>query len=36
MQRFECLKAIAPMLKDELVIANLANTATEWRAVRPH
>jgi sulfopyruvate decarboxylase TPP-binding subunit len=36
MQRFECLKAIAPKLKDELVIANLANTATEWRAVRPH
>ena len=36
MQRFECLKAIAPKLKDELVIANLANTATEWGAVRPH
>ena len=36
MQRFDCLKAIAPMLNDELVVANLANTATEWRAVRPH
>ncbi len=36
MQRFEGLKAIAPLLGDELVITNLANTATEWRAVRPH
>ncbi len=36
MQRFEGFKAIAPLLGDELVITNLANTATEWRAVRPH
>jgi len=35
MQRYECLKAIAPLLKDDLVIANLANTSTEWRSLRP-
>jgi sulfopyruvate decarboxylase TPP-binding subunit len=35
MQRYECLKAIAPLLEGDLVIANLANTSTEWRAVRP-
>lgn len=36
MQRYECLKALAPLLKDDLVVANLANTSTEWRALRPH
>lgn len=36
MRRYDCLKAIAPTLTDELVITNLANTATEWRDVRPH
>ncbi len=36
MQRYECLKAIAPLLEDDLVVANLANTSTEWRALRPH
>jgi sulfopyruvate decarboxylase TPP-binding subunit len=36
MQRYECLKAIAPLLKDDLVVANLANTSTEWRSLRPH
>ena len=35
MRRYDCLKAIAPKLGDELVVTNLANTATEWRAVRP-
>jgi sulfopyruvate decarboxylase TPP-binding subunit len=33
MRRYDCLKAIAPKLQDELVVTNLANTATEWRAV---
>jgi sulfopyruvate decarboxylase TPP-binding subunit len=36
MRRYDCLQAIAPALKDELVVTNLANTATEWRALRPH
>ncbi|HEX9466442.1 MAG TPA: thiamine pyrophosphate-dependent enzyme [Alphaproteobacteria bacterium] len=35
MRRYDCLKALAPRLGDELVITNLANTATEWRAVHP-
>ncbi len=35
MRRYDCLKAIAPKLRDELVVTNLANTATEWRAVHP-
>jgi hypothetical protein len=36
MRRYDCLKAIAPLVADSLVFTNLANTATEWRAVRPH
>ena len=36
MKRFDCFKAIAGKITDELVITNLANTANEWRAVRPH
>jgi sulfopyruvate decarboxylase TPP-binding subunit len=36
MRRFDALKAIAPVVGDSLVVTNLANTATEWRAVRPH
>ena len=36
MRRYDCLKAIAPLIAESLVITNLANTATEWRAVRPH
>src|SRR5258708_32176804 len=35
MRRYDCLKAIAPLVADSLVITNLANTATEWRSVRP-
>ena len=35
MKRYDCFKAIAGGITDELVITNLANTATEWRAVRP-
>ena len=36
MRRYDCLKAMAPLVADSLVITNLANTATEWRSVRPH
>src|SRR5262245_27062710 len=36
MRRYDCLKAIAPLVADSLVFTNLANTATEWRSVRPH
>ena len=35
MKRYDCFKAIAGGIADELVITNLANTATEWRAVCP-
>ena len=36
MRRYDCLKAMAPLVADSLVFTNLANTATEWRSVRPH
>ena len=36
MRRYDALKAIVPFVGDSLVVTNLANTATEWRAVRPH
>jgi len=36
MRRFDAFKAMAPVVGDSLVITNLANTATEWRAARPH
>ena len=36
MRRYDCLKVIAPLAGDSLVVTNLANTATEWRSVRPH
>jgi sulfopyruvate decarboxylase TPP-binding subunit len=36
MRRYDCFKVIAPLVADSLVITNLANTATEWRSVRPH
>jgi sulfopyruvate decarboxylase TPP-binding subunit len=36
MRRLDALKAIVPLIGDSFVITNLANTATEWRAVRPH
>lgn len=35
MNRFECLEALAKRLDEELVIANLANTSTEWKAIHP-
>lgn len=37
MRRYDWLEVIAGQLNDEdLVITNLANTATEWHKVRPH
>ena len=36
MRRYDCLEAVAPLVGDGLVVTNLANTATEWRSVRPH
>jgi sulfopyruvate decarboxylase TPP-binding subunit len=36
MRRYDAFQALAPRLTDELVVANLANTTTEWRVVRPH
>ncbi len=36
MKRHDCFKAIAGSMTEELVITNLANTANEWRSVRPH
>ncbi len=36
MRRYDCFKAIAPRIGDALVVSNLANTATEWEAARPH
>jgi sulfopyruvate decarboxylase TPP-binding subunit len=35
MRRFDCLQGLAPHLGETLVVANLANTSTELRAVRP-
>ncbi len=31
MQRYACSRVIAPLLNDELVVASLGNTSTEWR-----
>ena len=36
MRRYDGLKAVAPRVGDALVVTNLANTATEWRTLRPH
>ena len=36
MKRYDCFTAIADKFTDEIVVANLANTATEWRSVREH
>ena len=36
MKRYECLKAIAPYFKDELVVTNLGGVRHEWHALRPH
>jgi sulfopyruvate decarboxylase subunit beta len=36
MKRFDCLKAIAPYFRDELVVTNLGGVRHEWYALRPH
>jgi len=35
MKRFECLQAIAPLIKDELFITTAGGATAEWSAVRP-
>lgn len=35
MKRFECLQAIAPLVKDELFITTAGGATAEWNAVRP-
>src|SRR5712692_4099846 len=34
MERYECLKSIAPLLRDALVISCIGGTRTEWNALR--
>ena len=36
MKRYDCLKAIAPLFKDELVVTNLGGVRHEWHVLRPH
>lgn len=36
MKRYDCLRAIAPRLADELVITNIGAVRHEWQALRPH
>jgi sulfopyruvate decarboxylase subunit beta len=36
MKRFDCLKAIAPHFKEELVVTNLGGVRHEWYSLRPH
>jgi sulfopyruvate decarboxylase subunit beta len=36
MKRFDCLKAIAPHFKEELVVTNLGGVRHEWYFLRPH
>jgi sulfopyruvate decarboxylase subunit beta len=36
MKRYDCLKAIAPQFRDELVVTNLGAVRHEWQALRPH
>lgn len=35
MERIDCLKVLAPLIKDDLVIVSLGRTADEWNAVCP-
>jgi thiamine pyrophosphate-dependent acetolactate synthase large subunit-like protein len=35
MKRFECLQAIAPLVKDELFVTTAGGATNEWNAVRP-
>jgi len=36
MKRFDCMKALAPLLKDELVILSLGASVDEWYNAAPH
>jgi sulfopyruvate decarboxylase subunit beta len=36
MNRFECMKRLAPLLKDELVILSLGASVDEWYNAAPH
>jgi len=36
MKRFDCMKALAPRLKDELVILSLGGSVDEWYNAAPH
>jgi len=35
MKRFECLQAIATLIKDELFVTTAGGATAEWNAVRP-
>ena len=35
MKRFECLQAIAPLIKDDLFVTTAGGATNEWNAVRP-
>lgn len=35
MKRHECLKSLAPLVGDRVVVANIGPTSAEWSAVRP-
>jgi thiamine pyrophosphate-dependent acetolactate synthase large subunit-like protein len=35
MKRFECLQAIAPLIKDELFVTTAGGATAEWNAVHP-
>src|SRR5918995_3750477 len=35
MKRYECLKAIAPLIKDELFVTTAGGATAEWNGVRP-
>ncbi|TIV08232.1 MAG: thiamine pyrophosphate-binding protein, partial [Mesorhizobium sp.] len=36
MKRFDCMKALAARLKDELVILSLGGSVDEWYNAAPH
>jgi sulfopyruvate decarboxylase subunit beta len=36
MKRYDCLRAIAPYFKEELVVTNIGAVRHEWQALRPH
>ena len=36
MKRYDCLRAIAPLFGEELVVTNLGAVRHEWQALRPH